>query len=95
MEEHDATKDTQTSQDYTGYTYTSWDHADNWDDADWWTNDRSTHLWDDPACERAARQLVLPQSAQEQYKTTQGGSISIVGGLSMNVMKVQDGTRTR
>ena len=38
MEVHEDKKRTQTGQEYTQYTDTSWDHADNWTDADWWSS---------------------------------------------------------
>ena len=58
-------KKTQTGQEYTEQTDTSWDHADNWPDADWWSNDWSTELRTDLAREQAARQLLSTQPAQE------------------------------
>ena len=51
MEGHDDTQDTQTSQDYTEWTDTSWDHADNCTDADGWSSDWSTDLWGWPCME--------------------------------------------
>ena len=76
---------------YTEWTDTIWDHADNWTDADWWSNDWSTDLWTDPAREQAARQLPSTQPAQEQSNPTQGGSISMLGGLTMCELSVDDG----
>ena len=86
MEEHDDTQDTPTSQDYTEWTDTSWDHSDKWNDADWWTNDWSTDLRVDNAWVQAARQLPPSQPAQQQSNSTHGGSISMLGG-KMNQMK--------
>ena len=40
---------THTSQDHTESTDTRWNNLDNWDDADWWRNERSSDLWDAPA----------------------------------------------
>ena len=78
MEGHDETQDTESSQDYTGWTDTSGDYADNLD------------LWDDLAREEAARHVVLPQSAQEQPEPMQGCIISMLGGLSMCELSVGD-----
>ena len=72
------TQDTQTSQDNTVWTDTSWDHADNWTDADWWSGDWSTDLWAD-AWEQAAGQWAPPQPAQERSNSTHGGNISFLG----------------
>ena len=59
------THETQTSQDHTERTNTSWNQDDTWDDADWWINEWRTDLWSDPTSEQVARQMVLPQPAQE------------------------------
>ena len=80
MEGHEDKQETQTG-----------DHADNWTDADWWSNDWSTDLWTDPAWEQAARQLPSTQPAQEQSNPTQGGNISMSGGLTMCELSVDDG----
>ena len=105
MEEHEDKQETQTSQEYTEWTNTCWDHTDNWTDADWWSSDRSTDLWNDSAWEQAARQFPSTQPAQEeQSNPTHGGSISMSGGLmmcelSVNVCEQQieqnDGDRNR
>ena len=55
MEGHDDAQDTQTCQNDTKWTDTSWDHADNWTDADKCSSDWSTDLWADPAREQSAR----------------------------------------
>ena len=44
MEGHDDKPETQTSQEHAGWTDTTWDHADKWTDADWWSSDWSTDL---------------------------------------------------
>ena len=54
MEEHEDKQETQTGQKYTEWTDASWDPADNKLDADWWSSDWSTDLWNDPASEQAA-----------------------------------------
>ena len=37
MERHEDKQETPTGQEYTEWTDTSWDLADNWTDADWWS----------------------------------------------------------
>ena len=81
MEGHDDTQDAQTSQDYTAWTGTSWDHADNCDDASWWTIDLSTDLLAD---------LGSNKRHEEQSNPTHRGSISMLGGLSMCEVSVGD-----
>ena len=83
MEEHDDRQVTLTSQDYTDWTDTSWDRADNSNDADWWTEDWSTELWADPAWEQAARQLAPPQPAQEHVRWT----VDVTSNNKINKMK--------
>ena len=63
MEEHDDTQDTQISQDCTQWTDTSWDHADNWNDAGLVAMRLEQA---DPAWAQAARQLAPPQPAQNR-----------------------------
>ena len=77
--------------DHTVWTDTSWDRADNWTDADWWSNDWSTDLRTDPAWEQAVKQLPSTQPAQEQSNPTHGGNISMLGGLTMCELSVDDG----
>ena len=48
---HKPVKNTQSGTD------TSWEHADTWTDADWWSSDWSPDFWADLAWEPAARQL--------------------------------------
>ena len=67
MEGHDDTQDAQTSQDYIAWTGTSWDHADNCDDASWWTNDLSTDLWADPGFKQAARRTVQSNAQRQDF----------------------------
>ena len=86
MEEHDDKQETQTGQEETEWTGTSWDHADNLTDADWWSSDWSTDLWTDPAWEQAARQL-----PPLKISPTQGRSISMLGALTMCELSVDDG----
>ena len=83
MEGHEDKQETQTGQEYTEWTDTSWDHADNWTDG--WSSDWSTDLWTDPVWEQAARQLPSTQPSQEQTNPTHGGSILMLGGLMMCV----------
>ena len=42
-------------------------------------------------CEQCARQLPPTQPAQEQSNSTHGGSISVLGGLTMCELSVNDG----
>ena len=90
MEGHEETQETQTSQEDTEWTDTSWEHADIWTDADWWSSDWSTNLWNDPGWEQAARQLPSTQPAQEQSNPTHGRSISMLGGLTICELSVDD-----
>ena len=91
MEGHEDKRETQTEQEYTDWTDTSWVHADKWIDADWRSSDWRTGLWNDPALEQAARQLPSTQPAPEQSHPTHGGSISILGGFTMCELSVNDG----
>ena len=90
MEVHDDTQDAQTGYDDAEWTDTCWDHTDNWTAADWWSSDWSTDLWTDPAWEQAARQVPPTQPAQERSNPTHGGSISMLGGLTMWELSVGD-----
>ena len=73
MEGHEDKQETQTSQEYTEWTDTSWDHAGKWTDADWRSSDWSTDSWTDPVWEQEARQLPSTQPAQEQSDPAHGG----------------------
>ena len=75
-------KNTQSGRTRVGITLTT--------DAEWWSSDRSTDLWNDPAWEQGARQLPSTQPAQEQCNPTHGGSISMLGGLTMCELSVDD-----
>ena len=77
---HEDKQEPPTGQEYTEWTDTSWDHADNWIDAERWSSDRSTDWWTDPAWEPAARQLPTTRPPQEQSNPTLGGIISMSGG---------------
>ena len=91
MEGHEDKQETLTGQDCTEWTDTGWDDADNWADADWWSSDWSTELWADPAWEQAARQLTSTLPAQEQSNPKHGASNSMLRGLTMCELSVDDG----
>ena len=74
MERQEDKQETQTGEEHTEWTDTSWDYADNW------TVKRLEHRFADrPAWEQAARRLPPTQPAQEECDPTHGGSISMLG----------------
>ena len=88
MERHEDKQETQTGQEYTEWTDTSWITLTT---GLMQTGDRSTDLWTDLAREQAARQLPSMQPAEEQSNQTQGGSISMLDGLTMCELLFDDG----
>ena len=90
MEGHDDTQETQTGQEYTEWTDTSWDRADTWTDADCKSSDWSTDLWADPAWEPAVTLHDRRNLLENNPIQLHGGSISMLGGLTMSKLSVGD-----
>ena len=62
-----------------------WNNLDNWDDDDWWTDERSPDFWDDLAWKQAAQELVLSPAPEEQSKS---------GGARWNENELMDGHKS-
>ena len=65
-------------------------NLDNWDDDDWWTDERSPDFWDDLAWKQAAQEVVLSPASEEQSKTMHGDSAFM---SRMSVGEHQEGAK--